>query len=101
MVNNEGLPGRDAAHRLVEFNGEPIAPEALVDKLSERLRYDRQKVVFFKAEADAPYGEVVHLLDLARGAGARTLAVVTQPGDKDENGGAGKPGDHDRSRPGP
>jgi hypothetical protein len=43
----------------------------------------------------------VHLLDLARGAGARTLAVVTQPGAKDENGGAGKPGEHDRSRPGP
>jgi biopolymer transport protein ExbD len=89
------------AKRELSVNGEPIAPEALVDKLSERLRYDRQKVVFFKAEADAPYGEVVHLLDLARGAGARTLAVVTQPGDRDENGGAGKTTDRPGSRSGP
>jgi hypothetical protein len=72
--------------------------------------------VFFKAEADAPYGEVVHLLDLARGAGARTLAVVTQPGQKGKNGkngedgedgedgendGPGKHPDRERSQPGP
>ena len=40
--------------------------------------HDRQKVVFFKAEDEAPYGEVVRLMDMARGSGARTLAVVTK-----------------------
>lgn len=59
-------------------NTEPVAPEALVQKLAERLRSARQKVVFFKAEDEAPYGEVIRLMDLARGAGAETLAVVTQ-----------------------
>ncbi len=44
-----------------------------------RLRAGPPKVVFFKADDDAPYGEVVHLMEspAARGAGAKTLAVVT------------------------
>jgi biopolymer transport protein ExbD len=66
------------AKGVVSVNGEPVAPEALAQKLSERLRYVRQKVVFFKAEGDAPYGEVVRVMDIARGAGAQTLAVVTK-----------------------
>ena len=34
--------------------------------------------VFFKADDESPYGEVVRLMDIARGAGAKTLAVVTK-----------------------
>jgi biopolymer transport protein TolR len=66
------------AKRELTLNGESVLPEALATKLAERLRYDRQKVVFFKAEDDAPYGEVVRLMDVARGSGAKTLAVVTK-----------------------
>jgi len=66
------------AKRELSINGEPVAPEALAQRLADRLRDDRQKVVFFRAEDEAPYGEVVHLMDLARGSGARTLAVVTK-----------------------
>jgi biopolymer transport protein TolR len=66
------------AKRELSLNGEAVAPEELAVKLGERLRGDSQKVVFFKAEDDAPYGEVIHLMDLARGAGARTLAVITK-----------------------
>src|SRR5262245_535089 len=66
------------AKRELSINGEPVAPEALAERLGDRLRYDRQKVVFFRAEDEAPYGEVVRLMDLARGSGARTLAVVTK-----------------------
>jgi biopolymer transport protein TolR len=66
------------AKRELTVSGEPVAPEALGARLAERLRYDRQKVVFFKAEDDALYGEVVRLMDVARGAGARVLAVVTR-----------------------
>ena len=66
------------AKRELSLNGEAIAPEELSVKLAERVRGDSQKVVFFKAEDDAPYGEVIHLMDLARGAGARTLAVITK-----------------------
>ncbi len=64
--------------RVLTVNNEPVAPEALADKLVERLRGARQKVVFFKAEDDVPYGDVVRLMDIARGVGAQTLAVVTE-----------------------
>lgn len=66
------------AKRELSVNAEPVSPEVLREKLIERLRGARQKVIFFKAEDEAPYGEVVRLMDIARGAGAQTLAVVTQ-----------------------
>jgi biopolymer transport protein ExbD len=65
------------AKRELSVNSEPVAPDALAEKITERLRSARQKVVFFKAEDEAPYGEVIRLMDIARGAGAQNLAVVT------------------------
>jgi biopolymer transport protein TolR len=65
-------------NRELTVNSESVAVEALGSALTERLRGSRQKIVFFKAEDDAPYGEVVRLMDIARGVGAQTLAVVTQ-----------------------
>jgi len=65
------------AKRALTVNGEPVRPEQLAESLAGRLRLDSQKVVFFKAEDDAAYGEVVRLMDIARGSGAKTLAVVT------------------------
>jgi len=35
-------------------------------------------VVFFKIDDEAPYGEVVHFMDLVKGAGATTLGIVTK-----------------------
>ena len=64
--------------RELSINNEPVALEALAEKLTERLRGSRQKVVFFKADDEVPYGEVVRLMDIARGVGAQTLAIVTQ-----------------------
>ena len=66
------------AKRELTVNGEPVRAETLAQNLSDRLRDDRQKVVFFKAEDEAPYGEVVRLMDIARGSGAKSLAVITK-----------------------
>jgi biopolymer transport protein TolR len=66
------------AARELTVNTEPVSPEALAEKLTTRLRSARQKVIFFKAEDGAPYGDVVRLMDIARGAGAESLAVVTR-----------------------
>ena len=60
------------------MNQEAVAPEALADKISERLRFKSQKVVFFKIDDEAPYGEAVHFMDIVRGAGAETLGIVTK-----------------------
>ncbi len=77
-------PGSDpivleyTAKRELTINTEPVAPEALADKIGDRLKHDRQKVVFFKIEDDAIYGEVVKFMDIVRGAGAKTLGIVTK-----------------------
>jgi biopolymer transport protein ExbD len=77
-------PGSDpivveyTAAREITLNTEPVAPEALADKVGERLKHDRQKVVFFKVEDDASYGETVKIMDIVRGAGAKTLGIITK-----------------------
>jgi biopolymer transport protein TolR len=62
----------------VALNTEPVAAEALADKVSERLKHDSQKVVFFKVDDDAPYGDVIKFMDIVKGAGAKTLAIITK-----------------------
>ncbi len=55
-----------------------MAPEALGSKVGERLAHDRQKVVFFKIADDANYGRAVRIMDICKGAGAKTLGIVTK-----------------------
>jgi biopolymer transport protein ExbD len=66
------------AHDALVLNGEPVAPEALAAAVGERLRHDRQKVVFFRIDDDANYGRAVRIMDVCRGAGAKTLGIVTK-----------------------
>ncbi|HZL20734.1 MAG TPA: biopolymer transporter ExbD [Polyangia bacterium] len=66
------------AHDGLALNGEAVAPEALAARVGERLQHDRQKVVFFKVDDDANYGRAVHIMDICKGAGAKTLGIVTK-----------------------
>jgi biopolymer transport protein TolR len=65
-------------NREITVNTESVSFEALANKIAERLKFDKGKVVFFKIEDDAMYGEVVKLMDTVRGAGAKTLGIVTK-----------------------
>ena len=60
------------------LNQEPVVPEALADKVAEKIKYKSQKVVFFKIEDEAPYGDAIRFMDIVRGAGATTLGIVTK-----------------------
>ncbi len=66
------------AHDALTLNGEPLAPEALGAQVADRLRHDRQKVVFFRIADDANYGRAVRVMDTCKGAGAQTLGIVTK-----------------------
>jgi biopolymer transport protein TolR len=66
------------ANRDLSVNQESVKPEALAETISERLKFKSQKVVFFKIDDGALYGEVVHFMDIVRGAGAETLGVVSK-----------------------
>ena len=67
-----------SANRELSVNQESVTPEALAEKVGERLKLKSQKVVFFKIDDEAPYGDVVHFMDIVRGAGAATLGVVSK-----------------------
>jgi biopolymer transport protein TolR len=75
------------AHDQLSLNGEPVAPEALGAKVSDRLAHDRGRVVFFKIADDANYGRAVRIMDVCKGAGAKTLGIVT----KDDDATSGPP----------
>jgi len=65
-------------HDSLTLNGESVPPEALGERVAERLQHDRQKVVFFKIDDDASYGRAVRVMDVCKGAGAKTLGIVTK-----------------------
>jgi biopolymer transport protein ExbD len=71
-----------SAQDVLTLNGEPVAPETLAAKVNDRLRYDRQKVVFFRVDDEANYGRAVRVMDICKGAGAKTLGIVTKDDDK-------------------
>jgi biopolymer transport protein TolR len=55
-----------------------VEPVDLRDVIRKRLESASQKVVFFDVDDDARYGAVVRYMDVVRGAGARTLGIVTR-----------------------
>lgn len=63
----------------VKLNHEPVEPSALAGALRASLAGKKDKTVFFSAHDDAPYGVAVDVMDAARGAGASSIAVATQP----------------------
>ncbi|HEY4188634.1 MAG TPA: biopolymer transporter ExbD [Polyangia bacterium] len=62
----------------VSVAGESVALPALPAVVAERLAHDRQKVVFFDFDDRANYGNAVKVMDICKGAGARTLGIVTR-----------------------
>jgi biopolymer transport protein ExbD len=62
----------------LSLNQEPVAPEALAEKVAEKIKYKSQKAVFFKIDDDVPYGDAIRFMDIVKGAGATTLGIVTK-----------------------
>jgi len=59
------------------LNRSPYEVEPLREDLRKRLRSKAKKVVFVDAHPDASYDRVVHMLDLARDAGADRLGMAS------------------------
>jgi biopolymer transport protein ExbD len=80
-------PGADAPPSIVLsvrrgglfLNKEEIAPRDLAARLDGVFANRTEKLLFFDADDELPYGAAVEVLDLARGAGAKHIAVLTQP----------------------
>jgi biopolymer transport protein TolR len=63
---------------VLRINRTPIDKAELGPKLTRLLAAKEQKVIFFDADDDAPYGVAVEAMDLARGGGAKSIAILTE-----------------------
>lgn len=62
---------------VTQVNGETIEGEELPRRLLRMLNARADKVVFFDADSDVPYGSAVEVLDRIRGGGVETIAVLS------------------------
>lgn len=62
----------------LSLGGEPLALAGLAARVAERLAHARRKLVFFDIDDGANYGRAVKVMDLCKGAGAKTLGIVTR-----------------------
>jgi len=62
----------------VQINREPIVESQFGEKIHDLMTARSEKLVFFDVDDDANYGDTMHLMDVARGAGAKTLGIMTK-----------------------
>ncbi len=62
----------------VAINREPVVRADVAERIGSILRARREKVIFFDVADEAPYAEVVSVMDDCRGAGAKVLGIMTR-----------------------
>jgi biopolymer transport protein ExbD len=73
--------------RRLYLNDDPVQLADLSTRLRERLRERTDTVIIIKADRDALHGNVVEVMDIAKGAGVTRLAIATEPKPPDANRG--------------
>jgi len=64
---------------VIRVNQTVLRREELSERLPRMLAAQGQKILYFDAHDRAPYGKAVDVMDLSRSAGARSIAILTQP----------------------
>jgi biopolymer transport protein TolR len=62
----------------IQLNHEPIEEVRLADRIREAMANRTEKRVFFEIDDDAIYGDAMHVMDVCRGAGVKTLGLMTK-----------------------
>jgi biopolymer transport protein TolR len=62
----------------ISINKHPIDAAELASKLPRLLAAKENKVLYFDAHDEAPYGAAARAMDLSRAAGATSIAIMTQ-----------------------
>ena len=60
------------------INKQPIAPQDLEARLGDVFRDRRDKTLFISADGALRYGQVVRVIDAAKGAGVVRVGVITE-----------------------
>ncbi|MCC6217562.1 MAG: biopolymer transporter ExbD [Polyangiaceae bacterium] len=62
----------------IRVNQTALARGEIRERLPRMIAAKRQKVLYFDAHDDVPYGVAVEAMDLARAGGARSIAMLTE-----------------------
>ena len=65
----------------VTVNHEIVPTEELDERLKLALKIQTEKIVFFEADDDAAYGNAVLVMDAIKGAGVRSVGIMTPEDD--------------------
>ena len=61
------------------INNDQVNFESLWGRLIEELKFQRQGTLVLRADRDVPHGFVVRIMDVAKQAGAKRIAIATSP----------------------
>jgi biopolymer transport protein ExbD len=67
-----------SADRQLTVNSQPVDVQELHTRLSDLFRERRDKTLYIAADGGLRYGEVVTLIDAAKGAGVERVGVITE-----------------------
>jgi biopolymer transport protein TolR len=62
----------------VQINHEPVTEAQLTDRIREVMAARAEKRAFFEIDDDAVYGDAMHVMDVCRGSGVKTLGLMTK-----------------------
>ena len=66
-----------SADRRITLNAQPVAPQALQGRLREIYRDRRDRTMWLSGAGSLRYGEIVEVIDAAKGAGVERVGVIT------------------------
>jgi biopolymer transport protein TolR len=63
---------------IVDINGTPIEIRSLLEELRRVYSTRQDKTIFIRALAKLPFAKVMEVIDISRGAGVETLALIPE-----------------------
>jgi biopolymer transport protein ExbD len=66
------------ADRSIAVNKQPVTIAALQDRLRDVFETRREKTIFIVGDPTLRYGEIIQVIDAARGAGVEKVGIVTE-----------------------
>ena len=66
------------ADRIISINQQPVAIQQLEERLREIFEQRREKTMFIAGAGNLRYGEIIEVIDAAKGAGVTKVGIVTE-----------------------
>jgi biopolymer transport protein ExbD len=77
-TNNEQIVLEFNADRSIAVNKQPVTLAALQEKLRDVFEIRREKTMFIVGDPVLRYGEIIAVIDAAKGAGVDKVGIVTE-----------------------